>query len=331
MVRKLFLFCILLLLVSCGEDSRHFKIEGRLMQINQSEFYIYSDDGSIDGIDTIQVVGGRFAYEMPCDHAATLMLVFPNFSEQPVFAEPGKSVDISGSASHLKEMKVEGTKTNELMTAFRLHVANASPPEARQYAARFINDNPASPIAIYLLRRYFIAGVNPDYKQAAKLLKVIRANHEPNLQLNRLSKELEALGHAPTGSALPQFSVRDIHGRQMSSTALSQGVSVICAWASWSYTSTEQLRTIHETQEQGGSQLKVFTISLDGSKSDCEINVKRFGDDWLTYCSGEMFQTPLLQQLGLLTVPDNIVVRNGKIVARSLQTPELISKLKSML
>jgi hypothetical protein len=68
----------------------------------------------------------------------TLMIVFPNFTEQPVFAAPGKSVDIKGDASHLKEMKVKGTKPNELMNQLREQIANASPNEIQNRLAENI-------------------------------------------------------------------------------------------------------------------------------------------------------------------------------------------------
>ena len=87
--------------------------------MNQGEFYVYSTDGGMDGMDTIKVVGGSFTYEMPCLDDCTLMIVFPNFSEQPIFAESGESVDLKGDASHLKEKEVKGTKNNELMNKFR--------------------------------------------------------------------------------------------------------------------------------------------------------------------------------------------------------------------
>ena len=81
MRHKLFLLALLsVLLVSCGTDGKHFKFEGRFLHLNQGEFYLYSEDGAVSGIDTIKVEGGRFAYEMACDHPATLVLVFPNFS-----------------------------------------------------------------------------------------------------------------------------------------------------------------------------------------------------------------------------------------------------------
>lgn len=59
------------------------------------------------------------------------MLVFPNFSEQPIFAKSGKSVEIKADASHLKEMEVSGTEDNELMTKFRKNILKDTPPEAK--------------------------------------------------------------------------------------------------------------------------------------------------------------------------------------------------------
>ena len=44
-----------LALVSCGTDSRHFKIDGRLLHLDQGEFYVYSPDGGVVGLDTIKV------------------------------------------------------------------------------------------------------------------------------------------------------------------------------------------------------------------------------------------------------------------------------------
>lgn len=109
-------------------------MDGRLLNLNQGEFYVYSPDGVFDGIDTIKVEGGRFTFETQCKESGTLVIVFPNFSEVPVFAEPGKSVSVKGDASHLKEIEIEGTKENELMTAFRQQLVKASPPEEMSYA-----------------------------------------------------------------------------------------------------------------------------------------------------------------------------------------------------
>ena len=119
MKRLIYIFTLTLVLVSCGSRSGYFSLEGRLLNLNQGEFYVYSPDGVFDGVDTIKVEGGRFTFETPCKEEGTIIIVFPNFSEQPVFAEPGKSVTIKGSASRLKEIEIDGTDANEQMNAFR--------------------------------------------------------------------------------------------------------------------------------------------------------------------------------------------------------------------
>ena len=83
---------ITLVLTSCGVSSGHFKFEGKFLNMNQGEFYVYSPDGGFEGVDTIKVEGGRFTFETECKEDFTIMLVFPNFSEQPIFAKSGKSV-----------------------------------------------------------------------------------------------------------------------------------------------------------------------------------------------------------------------------------------------
>ena len=164
---------LVLLLAACGVDSKRFRVEGRFLNLNRGEFYVYSTNGLIDGIDTVKLEAGRFTYDIPCEREGTLVMVFPNFSEQPIFAQPGKSVDMEGNASHLKELTVKGTKDNKLMNQFREAILDASPPQIAKTAAMFAADNPASPVAVYLVRRYFITTPTPNYKEADRLLKLL--------------------------------------------------------------------------------------------------------------------------------------------------------------
>lgn len=315
----------LLLLASCGEDSSHFKVEGRLLQMNQGEFYIYSDDGTINGIDTIKVEGGRFSYEMPCKHPVTLTLVFPNFSEQPIFAEPGKTASIEGDASHLKMLKVKGTKTNELMSKFREQISNASPPEIVKYATQFIEDHPESPIGVWLLKKYYITAVKPDYNEAQRLIKVMQKKQPENGALNRLSESIGKMKGSSVGSTLPSFSVYDINGNTVSSSQLSSGTTVICTWATWSYNSTDMMRQLQDAKKD--KSFKVLSFCIDASKYDCRNYMKMNQIDFPVVCTGEMLDTKPLRELGMVTTPDNMVVRNGKIVARDLSNQDLIKYL----
>ena len=83
MKRLAYLITLTLVLVSCGSRSGHFKLEGRLLNLNQGEFYIYSTDGVFAGIDTIKVDGGRFAYEPPAPPMAPWSSSSPTILNNP--------------------------------------------------------------------------------------------------------------------------------------------------------------------------------------------------------------------------------------------------------
>lgn len=333
MLKRLLLISLpaLFLLASCGEDSKHFKIEGRLLQINQGEFYLYSSDGTISGFDTIKVQGGRFSHEIECDHPTTLTLVFPNFSEQPIFAEPGKTVDIDGDASHLKMLKIKGTDDNELMSDFREQIAASSPPEIKRFAVRFIEDHPQSPVSIYLVKKYFIITPRPDYREAARMLKLMKASQPDNFIISNMLRDTKVLAQSAVGTRLPAFKIKDMKGNTITSNSLSRGLVVICTWASWSYPSTDMLRQLHQIQIDKQKPFKVISICVDANKADCDTYLSVNEIKTPNVFTGEMFNTAPLKILGLQNVPDNIVVKDGKIVARSLDINSLREKVESLL
>jgi hypothetical protein len=332
MTQRLLIFSIAIaLLSSCGVDSKHFKLEGRLLNMNQGELYLYSDNDGVDGIDTIKIEGGRFVYEMACEKPAAMVLVFPNYSELPIYAEPGKSVDLDGDASHLKELKLDGSKPNKLMSDFREQIAKASPPEIRAAARRMIEDHPDWPLGSYLLKKYFVATSDPDYREATRLLQSMKQAQPRNGELVTLGNSLTLLSKSMTGAPLPTFTAYDLKGRLVSSSDLTSGVAVITSWASWSYDSMNMLRQLKQLLRSKNGRFKVVSVSADAGKTECMNAIRYDSLSWPVVCDGKMLEGKPLQQLGLTVVPGNIVVKNGRIVARNLSVDDLKKKIEEIL
>lgn len=331
-IRLSLLLLLTLVLVSCGTDSYHFEIDGRLINLNQGEFYVYSPDGGISGVDTIKVEGGRFAYEIPCDQPCVLMIVFPNFSQQPVFAAPGKQVEVRGDASHLKELEVKGTKDNELMTKFRQQVASASPPEMKKYAEQFVKDHPDSPVSPYLVNQYFVQMPQPDYAKALELLTLMTTLQPKNGLLNRLLPDIKQMKDVAFSGKLKDFYTTDMKGRPVSAANLRAAqVAVINVWASWSYESMEIQRLLKEQQRKNHGGLQVLSINVDATVKKCRDTQEMDSITWPTICDGLMFDGKLVRQLGLTSIPDNIVLKKGNIVARGLSPQEMREKMEQLL
>lgn len=332
MKHLIFLFSVSLFLISCGARSGHFKLEGRFAHLNNGELYVYSPDAAIHGLDTIKVEAGRFAYEIPCERPSELILIFPNFSEQPVFAESGGSVDVKVDASHLKMMQVKGTKDNELMTQFREQIATASPPEEQKYAAQFIKDHPESHVSVYLLRKYFLKTSSANYSQGIKLAEMMLREQPKNGSLVLLKQQLSMRNRAGVGQKLPIFSVTTVEGKELTSATLQKAdVTVLFSCATWSFSSMEQARLLQELVNKSQNRLQVLGISVDADKSDC---IRTLHSNVITFpvvCDGAMLEGKLLQQLGMASVPTNILLRKGKVVERDLNISTLRERLESYL
>lgn len=313
-----------LVVVSCGTDSGHFRIKGRLRSFNQGEFYVYSPDGGLSGTDTIKVADGRFSYEAPLNGQATFIIVFPNYSELPVFAQPGITAEINGDASHLKEVEVKGDKTNEDMTKLRLAMANMTPPETKKAAEEFITKNPTSIVSGYILKRYFINTGEPDYGKAYKLASAMAHANREDARAATLAGQLKSLANMGKGVTLPNFTATDIEGKTVSRAALNGKLNVIIAWAGWNYESVSTQRELRKQKKTYGNKLQVVGICLDADTSHCKRTIRLDSLQWQTVCDRRLWDSPTVRQLAITKVPGNIVAdSNGKIIAVNLSREKL--------
>lgn len=316
---------LLLLLNGCSGKSGRFKMEGRFLHLNQGQLLVYSPDGGIDGLDTINIQAGRFVYETEMRNPSTLVIVFPNFSEQPIFAEPGGKVTIKADASHLREMEVEGSKDNERMTDFRQLLAKNSPMDAPRLTADFVKEHPESRVGLYLVSTYLVRGDQPNYAEALRLIGLMRKEQPRNGSLILLAKQLGQYQQVKVGGSLPAFKATTLDGRAFTQQDFASATGVVLVWVSWNYESYGHLRALQDAKDKNPA-LQVLTINLDASRKDCERMMRQNGITLPTVCDGRMLDSPLLARLSLNYVPDDIVVERGRVVARTMTSSDLRKK-----
>ena len=234
------------MMVACGTESGKFRLEGRLRNINQGEFWVYSLDGGMVGIDTILVRNGRFSYEMELYDEATLMV-----------AESGSTVTIKGDATHMKEMIIEGTSDNEDMTMLRMELNDLTPPDIPDAVSKYIKKNLDSRVSIYLLQRYFIQANDPDYHQARVLAELLLEKNPDNGLLLKLQKQLKGLEGCAVKTQIPKFTATDIQGRKVTEKSLNGKANVVMSWATWSYSSIALQQRLKQLKQKHGDKLGV--------------------------------------------------------------------------
>ncbi len=331
MKRLLFLPLIVLLLAACSQRHDNFVLEGSFKGFSQGELYIYGVNGAWP-LDTIGVAKGKFRYAVPITEPTAFVIVFPNFAELLVMGEPGADVEIEGDASHLLQTKITGTKENEALTTFRRQAAEMTPQQAADAVFNLLKEYPQAPFAAYLIQRYYIQSPTPDYKRAAEIAKLISLT-PPQLPNNGdLIRWLKGIDALRDGNKLPQFTATDLNGRSVSNIDLKAPVNVITTWSSWNYESINLQRQLQNRFRQAGSDMKILSICLDADINDCRRRVTRDSVKWSTVCDGRMWESPVLNALGLAFVPDNIVTdASGKIVAHGLQNRDLLTKIDNLL
>ena len=323
----------LVLLTGCEKQRQTFRLEGTFKGFNQGELYICGIDGNFP-LDTVAVVKSKFQYEVALEEPTAFIVIFPNFSEVPVYGEKGAKVTIEGDVSHLREIDVDGTKENEVLTKYRKKTSHQTPPEVALSTEQFIKENPTSPFALYLIRKVFFQLPQPDYKRAAELTElVMQANPETSEELKAQMKRMQGISYLKDGANLPSFIATDINGQTIKSSDLNAKVNVITVWNLDNFEGQGTLRQLQKRQKQAGSDnLMVLTICLDADIKACRKKLERDSIVWSTICDGQLWDSPVMYQTGLSYITDNILIDDkGKIIAHSLSQDDLMSRIDKLL
>lgn len=326
-VRTIIISVMAAFLAGCSVSSDRFKIDARFLNMNQADFYVYSPDGVMDGVDTIHVMGGRFTYEKNImQDEGIVVIVFPNYSSMPVFVEKGGSISIDANAAKLKDMDITGTDANEDYTEWRKNTMNMSPLEKAKQAELFITEHPASPVSRWLVMQHFIVCQKPNFKKATELLKLMQKASDSNMRVTRLMQAMSKVGQVNVGDRLPRFSGVDIDGKPVTNGEMLNGNTAVCVWATWNYDSQSQLRQLAYQQRSETSTHfdKVVTICLDASISECRKTLRNCNAENLTtICDTMMWESPLVKAFGVTNVPFNLKMKNGKVTHRCVPSSEL--------
>lgn len=326
----LFVSLFTILLSACTSNEDTFRLEGEFRNMNQAEFYLF--DAASGKKDTISVQRGRFVYETSIPDTMTMMLIFPNYSMLPVFASNGITVTMKGDASNLKETKLTGSKENDEMTAFRLKANQLTPPEVREQAMQYIYDEPASPVSYYLLRRYFLQTIVPNYLEALRLCNIMLEATPDKEPIRILHNDLLKLIKGMEGMNAPRFAVLDRKNKIVSTHDLRSEVNVVVLWATWHYDSREQLKTLRKLSKKYPGRLAVMGIGIDADRYECNDWVRRDSIEFPLICDGKMWKTPLAHLYGLFDIPSNTVFdNNGTVLKRNIPTKELTQEIEKLL
>ena len=324
------LILLTLVLVACGPDGKHIAIDGRLLNLNQGEFLVYSPDGATTGVDTIDVAGGRFNFSTECEREGTVVILMAGGQEIPVFVKPGNGYTIKGDAQNLKELEVKGGDNNKLMNTFRKAIAQKTKGEIPvAEIKRLVEENPASPVAMYLVGRYLVND-NTRAADVMPLISRIKAARKDDAAAEVFTSRVTELSKVSDGETLPNIDMTDMNGKKVDGKTLRKGTVILTSFATWDYESLNQMRRINGVKKEKNAAWTIIGISFDPAVSQLKNIMSHETKEYTIICDGKMVETPAAQALAMTRTGIVIIVRDGKIIERSLCGEQLYQKLKTI-
>lgn len=322
-MNKLSLITLMLLcaalFTACGPSKDRVRLEGTLNNISDAEFYVYSEDGAFDGIDTVRISDGKFVYERKLSSPAVLTLLYPNFTQSYIVAEPGHTVKMKGEASKIGEAVISGTEQNELLSDFNLKHINDVPSNQRLAAAQFVRENVNTLAAVAVFRKYFANKENPDAPTALQLLSLLKKAQPKERAVTFIDNFYRPIFENAIGQQLPDFKAETLDGKTVSTaTYRGKNLIIVCV-GSWQNESRPLLKALHKKMRETNGKWQCLVVSLDVDRAVLSANLKADSIAFPTICDRQAFESPLVSKLGLHYVPSLMLVdTNGRIIQRDV-------------
>ena len=282
--QKLIVYCawclaLCAILLSC-RDKSVFRLKGEIANLQQADFFVYATDGSMAAVDTIHVIEGRFDWRLPLQDEALLHVVYPNLSEQVVFARPGDVVRMTGDAGQLRAVSVKGSIDNDELTDFRLAHLSDMPDSLRRAMSAYVKEHSDSRVGLYLKRQLYLTD-----GQSARV--------RVGLKLPTLTLPPDGLDKTATDTLVLKPGKRPL---------------LLVFWAAWKRDSRDNLLAVKHTLRDlsckpDSLRPQPISISLDYDVNLYAYALKSDSIDFDRRCYRQVWETPICQQLAVSDLP----------------------------
>ena len=327
----LYIIVTVLLLVACGPSGSSFRIRGSFRDMQAGELYIYNLSSDNAGIDTMTVQEGKFQYKGQTEDVTPYILVFPNGMEQVIFVGPGEDLEYEATASDLRNYVVNGSAENKLMNQFRQETYPLNQSLVPEVAKNYIKENAASPVAIYLLDKYFCQDSKTDYKELQTLFKAVKEKQPRNRTLLTLEREMAKAHLLQNGKKLPNVSLVKKDKSTAKLWGKSKDYNLIVFWSTWmpnGYGILPEIRRRNRDYKEDG-RLRTVAISLDVARHNWESQITQDSLDIEHYCDGLGFESEAVKKFGISSLPYYIITdKSHKILEKGNDIKELEKDLK---
>ena len=220
-------------------------------------------------------------------------------------------------------------KNNEGMEKTEKEIDAVDAEKKEKVLSVYVRNNPASPIAVWVLQQYAGWDINPE--KLEPLFEMLSTANKAYPTALLLKEDMEIAKKTGIGRIAMDFTQNDTLGNPVMLSSLRGKYLLIDFWASWcGPCRAENPNVVKVFQKYKDRNFHILGVSLDrpGQK---EKWMKAIHDDkleWTHVSDLQFWNNEVAKQYGIKAIPQNLLLDpDGKIIAKNLRGEELEVKL----
>ena len=264
-----------------------------------------------------------------------------------------KFAKVSGSASHIafeaynklqEPYNARSSKLNDEYMGFRNdkneegmkkisdQFTKLSEEKKEKFLYPYLTNNPASPIALYVLNQY--AGYDMDAQKMEPVFESLGADIKRSPSGVAFKERIETAKKTGVGVFAMDFKQNDTLGNAVTLSSFKGRYVLIDFWASWcSPCRAENPNLVKAFNTYKGKGFTVLGVSLDqpGKKQAWLDAIHKDGLTWTQVSDLKFWDNEVAKQYGIRAIPQNFLLDpSGKIIAKNIRGEELNKTLDEL-
>jgi len=367
-MKKLYLVVVAFFLIISCTNNKKFQISGTLTNFGNptSATMLYLKTKNINDIfvnidSTFVKNDGSFILKGKSSETDLFFLADKdNVFFLRIFVEPEDKITITGSATDMYNLKIEGSKTQTLYHDYLSQMAdideeketifhnysvykqdasiseiqlerirddlNAKLQQLEELSAKstfdFIRENENSIVAAYLVYGNALSVNNSS--EIEKLLQMLSPSMN-NKFITLTKNHLEKLKQLERGKVFPTIELPNAEGKLISLESFRGKYVLVDFWATWCapcLATIPNLKNIYQQYHHKG--FEIYGISLDQSREAWINGITKYEISWVNVSDLLTFASPVVKQIVVTYIPHTFLLDpNGVILAVDINDDEL--------
>ena len=329
-----------LMMTACTPKTETFKVNVNLANADGKTVYLQKD-GQV--LDSAVIANWDAVFEMPkCTDNEMYGIMLKGWRRPFPFFTDNMDISLEGDAQNPNAIVVKGSETQARLDAFTQSyneleekleadstMAQADKDEIlKMHCFDFVWDNPADPVAHYVLYRYKWAFGPCEMRTMIDNIRHADSTlTDGNLKL--AEEYVEKVERVQAGQPMVDFTQNDADGNPVTLSQIAEGkLLLVDFWASWCPDCRKAnpgvVAAYQKFHDQG---FDILGVSFDTNKEAWLAAIEKDGLTWTHVSDLQGWGNAAGALYSIAFIPQNALIKDGIIVARNLEGEELMEEI----